>query len=189
MRKVLNGAIAQLPFPHQADLSELGVNADRVYRLLSLLRCAEEVSPLFVAPSLLLATRRPQQLGGPLSHVHSSQFHWPTEVTVETRDPSLSTRFIEIYQSASLLSATLRELAKTALNRKATVEQEIATIEDAIDERVYELIGLSLTVVRSQARRGKRPGRHRPDQASRPETWAGPTCEGPTFGLVRSRDG
>ncbi len=142
MRKVLNGAIAQLPFPDQADLTELGANAERAFHLISLLRCADEVSPFFLGPSLILATQSPEQLGRPSSHVHSSRFHWPTEEKVETRDPSLTARFVKIYQSASPQSATLRQLAKSALQRKVDVEQEIASIEDAIDEQVYELIGV-----------------------------------------------
>src|SRR5262249_37423963 len=87
-------------------------------------------------------TRGPEGLGRPTGHVHSTQFQWPNEEAVRRRCPELTNRFLSIYQVKASPSDTLRQLGLTALLRKRAVENEIASIENGIDEEVYDLMGV-----------------------------------------------
>ncbi len=142
MRQVLNGAVALLPFPDRADLEDIGSKAFSAYVFSSLLRTTDEVSPFFVASSLLLATRSPDELGRPSAHVHSTQFNWPNDEVTQSRHPELAKRFLSIYEQKDLPSDTLRQLGANALRRKQALENEIASIERRIDEAVYDLMAI-----------------------------------------------
>ncbi len=122
MRQVLNGAVALLPYPDQADLTSIGHRAFSAYNLSSLLRTTDEVSPFFVSPSLLLAIRSANELGRPSGHVQSNQFHWPNEEAVQQRCPDLTKRFLSIYQMNASPNDSLRQIGFVALLRKQAIE-------------------------------------------------------------------
>jgi hypothetical protein len=142
MRQVLNGAVALLPYPDQADLGSIGTKSFAAFMFSSLLRTTDEVSPFFIAPSILQAIRGPDGLGQPSGHVHSKQFKWPLEEAIQLRCPEIAKRFLSIYQEKASPNDSLRQIGLAALLRKQATENEIALMANAIDDEVYDLMGI-----------------------------------------------
>ena len=143
MRQVLNGAVALLPYPDQADLKSIGSKAFTAFMFSSLLRTTDEVSPFFIAPSVLQATSDPGGLGRPAGHVHSTWFQWPLDEAIQLRCPELTKRFRSIYQEKASPNDSLRQISLAALLRKQAIESEIASMASGIDEEVYDLMGIA----------------------------------------------
>jgi len=143
MRQVLAGAVGQLPFPDRVDLRHIGLDAYSAYVLSTTLRTPEEISPFFVEPSLLLATRSPEVLGRPSGHVHSTQFEWPNEEAIRRRCPELTERFLSVYQQKATPNDSLRQIGLIALLRKEAIEREIAAMASRIDDETYVVMGIA----------------------------------------------
>src|SRR5208337_2822979 len=142
LRKLLNGSIAFLPYPHEENLASIGTKAFVSFIWQSVLHATHEVSPFFVAPSILQAIRNPGELGRPSCHVHSTQFQWPTGESAQNRCPDLTRRFLSIYQEKASPNATLWRIGSIALLRKQAIENEIVSMANGIDDEVYGLMGI-----------------------------------------------
>jgi hypothetical protein len=140
IRKILNGAVGQLPYPDGADLDSVGQQAFSAYALALTLRATDEISPYFVSPALVIATQAPEQFDRPSGHVHSRHFHWPSDDQIRDQHPEPSEVFLDIFRSHSSTHDTLHQLGATAWRRERDVQQRIASIESAIDESVYDLM-------------------------------------------------
>jgi len=142
MRKILNGAVAHLPYPDQSDLSSIGQIAYAAYALAMVLRTTDEVSPFFVAPALVMATQAPKRFGRPSHHVHAEHFQWPSDDQICIDHPSLTKVFLDIFRSNASRNETLRQLGATAWLRKSELHSQLAAMQKRIDETVYTLIGI-----------------------------------------------
>jgi hypothetical protein len=141
-RNILNGSVAQFPYPTQVDLSVLGQLAYTAYALSLVLRTTDEISPYFVAAALVTAAQIPGQFGLPAGHVHSEHFRWPSDDRVRSEHPQLSDLFLNIFRTFSPPNETLRQLGATAWQRERDVQAQVASIQTQIDEAVYDLMGI-----------------------------------------------
>jgi hypothetical protein len=148
LRQILNGTVACLPFPATKDLTLVGQLARSAHQLLLTQRAAEECSPFFVAPALLLALRHVDSLGTPVDHIHSSGFSWPTDEELQTQAPQAAALFARLYARHGTPDASLRDLGQLAWDRVVCTEQEVDSLQQRIDAAVYEMFEIG-----SEARR------------------------------------
>jgi hypothetical protein len=142
MRQVLVGTVASLPFPAGRDLSRVGQHARSAHELLRVLRTSWECSPYFVAPAIVQSSLPVWQLGGPSKHVHAAHFRWPTDKEVEQDAPRAAAAFKDAYGIRGSPATSLRELAGIAWERKTRIDEELAALQKAIDDAVYDLFSI-----------------------------------------------
>jgi hypothetical protein len=142
LRQVLNGCLASLPFPMRNDLTRVGQLARSAHLLLLSLRAAEECSPFFVAPALLLVLRPPDRLGQPVGHLHSRSFSWPNEEEAHQVAPEAAALFARIYAKPGSPDASLRELTHLVWHRFVRIQEEVQRLQEQIDAGIYEAFNI-----------------------------------------------